>query len=78
MRDIDEFLMVLMRLKLGLLIQNLARRFNISISTCSKIFNEWLDLMYEHLDFRVAWPERNALKKICQTALNEGTQIVTL
>ena len=38
-RDVDEFFMVLMRLR---------------ISTCSKIFNEWLALMYEHLNFLVS------------------------
>jgi hypothetical protein len=25
-------------------------------------FNEWLDLMYEHLNFLVSWPERETVK----------------
>lgn len=55
--------MVLIRLRLGLLIQDLAQRFNISPSTCSKIFNEKLKLMYVHLEFLVAWPDRNVIKE---------------
>jgi hypothetical protein len=30
--------------------------------SCSNIFNEWLDLRYEHLNFLVSWPEREAVK----------------
>nr|XP_047129540.1 uncharacterized protein LOC124809473 [Hydra vulgaris] len=50
----DEFLLTLMKLRLGLFNKDLASRFNISISTCSKIFHSWIRTLAEvckHLIF---------------------------
>ena len=40
---VDEFLMVLMKLRLGLLNEDLGYRFGVSNSTVSRIFHKWLD-----------------------------------
>jgi len=45
LRRIDEFLMVMMRLWLGLLLKDLEYRFKISASSVSKIFNAWILFM---------------------------------
>ena len=41
----DEFLMVLMRLRLGLMNEDLADRFGISTSSASNIFTTWINLL---------------------------------
>ena len=41
-RLIDELFMVLMRLRLGVLLEDLAFRFCVSTTTCSEIFNKWI------------------------------------
>jgi hypothetical protein len=48
-RLVDEFFLVLMRLRLGLLLEDLADRFCISTSLCSVIFNKWIDYLYIQL-----------------------------
>jgi hypothetical protein len=47
LRLVDEFLMVLMRLRLGLLVNDLEFRFKISASRISRIFTSWINIM-EH------------------------------
>ena len=53
--------MVLMRLRLGLLLEDLSDRFNISTSTCSAIFNRCIDYSDTELDFLVMWPSRKII-----------------
>ena len=38
----NEFLLILMRLRLGLLNEDLAHRFGISTTICSNIFKTWI------------------------------------
>lgn len=42
LRRVDEFLLVMMRLRLGLLLKDLEFRFKLSSSAVSKIFNSWI------------------------------------
>ena len=46
LRLVDEFFMVLMRLRLGLLLEDLADRFNTGTSICAMICNRWVDFLY--------------------------------
>ena len=56
--EADRLLLTLMRLRLGLLVQDLAYRFGISNATVSKIFVAWVDAMFIHLKFLIQWPDR--------------------
>lgn len=60
LRRVDEFLLVLMRLRLGLLVKDL--EFKISSSTVSKIFNSWILFMCECMQSIITLPELNVLQ----------------
>lgn len=62
LRSVDEFLLVLMRLRLGLLFKDLEFRFKISSSTVSKIFNSWILFMCECMQSIITLPELNVLQ----------------
>lgn len=58
LNSMDEFLLTLMWLRLGLLKKDLADRFNISATLCSQIFNSWLTAMSKVLGLMVFWPTK--------------------
>ena len=59
----EQFLMVLIRLRLNAGVQDLAYRFNIHPSTVCRYFNKWLDVLYTKLQVFINWPDRANLLK---------------
>ncbi|PFX28408.1 hypothetical protein AWC38_SpisGene6876 [Stylophora pistillata] len=58
-----EFIITLMKIKLNCPFQDLAYRFGISVSTVSRIFDRWIDVMSTRLQFLILWPQREELMK---------------
>lgn len=51
-----------MRLWLGLLLEDLSDRFNVSVSTCSNIFNLiWIDVLFVQLQPLIMWPSKETI-----------------
>ena len=59
----QEFVMVLMKLRLNLPLQDLAYRFMVSVPTVSRIFSSWMVVMDTRLFPLVSWPDREQLWK---------------
>ena len=57
----QEFVMVLIKLRLNVPFQDLAYRFVLSISTVSRIFSSWMVVMDARLSPLVSWPDRERL-----------------
>ena len=58
LHPIDELFMVLIRLRLGLLEQDLAHRFNVSIAIVSRICVTWIKLLNQQLRPLITGPSR--------------------
>ena len=58
----DELLMVLMRLRLNLLITDISYCFEISNSTVTSVFHQWIEILYLCLKFLVIWPSQDILQ----------------
>jgi len=54
----DELLLVLMKLRLNLMTEDLACRFGASTGSVSRIIQKWLDVMFARMKFLVSWPSR--------------------
>ncbi len=54
----QELFLVLTRLRLGLLLQDIAHRFNISPSSVSRIFKTWIPFLHQRLRALPIWPSR--------------------
>ena len=59
----QEFLLTMMRLRLGLLVDDLAFLFEISEGLTSSIFTTWLRLLSKYLQWMIVWLERNIIKR---------------
>ena len=59
----DEFLLVLVRLRLGSLLDDLAMCFGISITSATRCFEKWLESMFFQLQFLIKWPSRDVLER---------------
>ncbi|XP_034079283.1 uncharacterized protein LOC117550834 [Gymnodraco acuticeps] len=58
----QQFILVLLRLRLNLPLKDLAFRFNISLSTASRIWHKLIDILHESTEFIIEWPERHVLQ----------------
>ena len=65
--NFQQFLLVLMKLRLNLGDQDLAYRFNVSQATVSRYFAKWVDIMYIRLKPLIKWPSREELLKTMPT-----------
>ena len=61
LKPVEEFFMVLCRLRQGFHEDHLSHLFNISVSTVSRIFITWINYMYLKLGTINIWPSRRII-----------------
>ena len=59
----DEFFMVLVRMRLGSFEHDLAHRFRVHVSTVNRICISWINFMYLKFGYLNIWPDREAVNK---------------
>ena len=59
----QEFILTIMKLRLDSPFRDWAYRFSISISTASRIFTKWLNILDIRLSPLIIWPDRESLWK---------------
>ena len=63
MTPMDQFFLVLVKLRLDLHFQDMVYRFAVSLGTITNIFHEWLEIMSMRLKFLIMWPSREILSE---------------
>ena len=63
LRLVDQFLLAMMRQRLGLLVKDLAYRFKLSCPTVSSIFSRWIIFMKQCLSYNVFLPQLKDLQQ---------------
>ena len=58
----QEFILVMLRLRLGLFENDLAHRFEVCRSTVSKVVNAWIPFLRRELEPLIAIPQREVLQ----------------
>jgi len=64
----DQLLLLLMKLKLNLLFNDLARRFGISKGLASRMYNSWMPVLAEKLQGLVVWLPRETIRAVEHTS----------
>ena len=59
----QEFVLTLMKLKLNMPLEDLAYRFNVSVSTISRVFLAWMVTMGTRLSPLIKWPDQFSFGK---------------
>lgn len=74
----NEFFAVLVRLKLGLLVEDIANRFDISVSLFSKIFNTWIRFLCLELELLFPYPCREKVQSLMPDSFSKfpNTRII--
>ena len=67
----QEFFLVLVCLRLGLLEEDLATRAGLSQSQMSRIFITWVDFLHSRLRCYPIWPSRESINKTMPTSFKE-------
>ena len=68
----DQIMLVLMRFRLHLILDDLCRRFGISKSLTSKILSAWTPVLAEQLKFLVGWLPRETIRACCPESFREN------
>lgn len=76
MHLIDEFFLVLVKLRLGVPHKDLAYRMNVSRSTISDIFQKWITLMSIELKPLIVWPDDKDVLRTCLKFLRNIFQML--
>lgn len=58
----QELLLVHIRVRLNVPLQDLAYRFQIASSTAGRIFDRWSEVLSDRLGFLIHWPDRDQLR----------------
>lgn len=67
----NQLFLVLVTLRLGLFQRDLGHRFNIHQSTVSRIFNEWMNLLFHRLGDLSLWPRREVVDRFMPQEFKE-------
>ncbi|KAM7314204.1 uncharacterized protein LOC115309966 [Ixodes scapularis] len=59
----EQLVLVLMKLRLGLLNDDLACRFRVSAKTVGAVFHAWLDILSCNLAKLIVWPSQRAVRR---------------
>ena len=75
---LEEFVLVLLRLNVGLFLNDLVGRFGISMAQSSKIFTTWINFLYHELPLLFPFPSRVKIDKLMpyEFACYPSTRIV--
>ena len=72
---LDEFFMTMIRLKVGLLTEDIAQRFSVSVGTVSSIVTSWVNLMYTDLKLLCELPPRDVTSDNQSKAMGQFTDV---